>query len=105
MMGLLVFKERLRIFYAKNSQIVIPILKFIVAFTAFYLIGKSTTTIRKISVITATSREMEKSWAMRKPPARNAVTPYGTAAPTSPITTATRGELSFSTNPVFFPIR
>lgn len=49
MMGLLVFKERLRIFYAKNSQIVIPILKFIVAFTTFYLIGKNTGFVEKLS--------------------------------------------------------
>ena len=40
MMGLLVFKERLRRFYAKNSQIVIPAVKFAVAFMAFYLIEK-----------------------------------------------------------------
>lgn len=48
MMGLLVFKERLRIFYAKNSQIVIPVLKFIVAFMAFYLIGKNTGFVERL---------------------------------------------------------
>ena len=49
MMGLLVFKERLRIFYAKNSQIVIPAVKFAVAFMAFYLIGKNTGFVEKLN--------------------------------------------------------
>ena len=48
-MGLLVFKERLRIFYAKNSQIVIPAVKFAVAFMAFYLIGKNTGFVEKLN--------------------------------------------------------
>lgn len=48
MMGLLVFKERLRIFYAKNSQIVIPLIRFAVAFAAFYMIGRNTGFVEKL---------------------------------------------------------
>lgn len=41
MMGLLVFKERLKTFYAKNSAFVIPAVKFLIAAAAFYLINKN----------------------------------------------------------------
>lgn len=40
MMGLLVLKERLKIFYAKNSGYIIPVLKFLIAATAFFMINK-----------------------------------------------------------------
>lgn len=41
MMELLVFKERLKTFYAKNSAFIIPAMKFIVALTALLLINKN----------------------------------------------------------------
>ena len=39
MMGLLVFKERLKIFYGKYSLYIIPTIKFVVGTLAFYLIN------------------------------------------------------------------
>lgn len=41
MMGLLVFKERLKAFYGSYSTAVNPAVKFIVAFTALFLINKN----------------------------------------------------------------
>lgn len=41
MMGLLVFKERMKTFYGKNSTVIIAAVKFIVAFTALFLINKN----------------------------------------------------------------
>lgn len=49
MMGLLVFKERLRAFYAKHSSFVIPAARFVVAFAAFYLINRNAGFMPKIS--------------------------------------------------------
>ena len=49
MMGLLVFKERLKAFYGKNSAFVIPVLKFIVGFTAIFLINRNAGFMPKIS--------------------------------------------------------
>lgn len=49
MMGLLVFKERLKAFYGKNSSFIIPVLKFIVAFAAVYLINSNAGFMPKIS--------------------------------------------------------
>ena len=41
MMGLLVFKEKLRSFYGKYSLYIIPLIKFVVGFAAFYLINSN----------------------------------------------------------------
>lgn len=41
MMGLLVFKEKLRSFYGKYSLYIIPIVKFIIGMAAFYLINSN----------------------------------------------------------------
>lgn len=41
MMGLLVFKEKLKSFYGKYSLYIIPIVKFIMGVTAFYLINSN----------------------------------------------------------------
>ena len=49
MKGLLVFKERLKAFYGKNSAFVIPVLKFVVAFTAIFLINRNAGFMPKIS--------------------------------------------------------
>lgn len=49
MMGLLVFKERLKTFYAKNSAFVIPAVKFLVAAAAFYMINKNAGFMPKIT--------------------------------------------------------
>lgn len=40
MMGMLVLKEKLKAFYAKNSSLVTAAARFVVAFTAFFLINK-----------------------------------------------------------------
>lgn len=49
MMGLLLFKERLKSFYAKNSVFVIAAVKFTVALTAFILINKNAGFMPKIT--------------------------------------------------------
>lgn len=49
MMGLLVFKERLKTFYAKNSGLVIPIVKFVIAVTAFFMINKNAGFMPKVT--------------------------------------------------------
>lgn len=49
MMGLLVFKEQLRAFYGKHSSFVIPAVKFVVTFAAFYLINQNAGFMPKIS--------------------------------------------------------
>lgn len=41
MMGLLVFKERLRAFYGKYSSFVIAAVKFMITFTSFFLINRN----------------------------------------------------------------
>lgn len=41
MMGLLVLKERMKAFYAKNSSLVIAAARFVAAFAAFYMIIKN----------------------------------------------------------------
>lgn len=49
MMGLLVFKERLKTFYAKNSAFVISAAKFLVAAAAIYMINKNAGFMPKIT--------------------------------------------------------
>lgn len=49
MMGLLVFKERLKAFYGKNSAFIIPVLKFTVAFTSVFLINRNVGFMPKVS--------------------------------------------------------
>lgn len=41
MMGLLVLKERLKIFYAKYDKYFYPVVKFILAFTVFYVMNQN----------------------------------------------------------------
>lgn len=41
MMGLLVLKERLKVFYAKYDMYFYPIIKFILAFTTFYVMNQN----------------------------------------------------------------
>ena len=53
MMGLLVFKEWLKAFYARSSAVVIPMAKFAVAFTAVCLINRNAGFNPKISTIFA----------------------------------------------------
>jgi len=49
MMGLLVFKERLKAFYGKHSAFVITAVKFAVAFTAIFLINRNAGFMPKLS--------------------------------------------------------
>lgn len=49
MMGLLVFKERMKAFYAKNSAFVMAVVRFAIAFTAVYLINKNAGFMPKLS--------------------------------------------------------
>lgn len=49
MMVFLVLKERMKTFYAKNSIFVMPVMKFIVAAAAFYLINKNAGFMPKIT--------------------------------------------------------